>query len=208
MARIEQRFTPPHKDPALPLGKILDLHLHLHRVAVADVTDLALKEGKIEDTLRKLRTAWHATEFVCTVYMDATKVPIPVVSISEMDMAQLDNDQMTILVRTYVCTCVCACVCVCMCVCVCVCVCACVCVRVCVRVCVCGTCTGFAPRVGMKYLHSADCAAGTVRSRSGLSQVSVRSTVRSQSGLVKTKEICQLQFFREEQYILFFSKKL
>ena len=39
----------------------------------------------------------------------------------------------------------------------------------------------------------------TVRSQSGLSQVPVRSTVRSQSGLVNTEEISHSDYFREEQ---------
>eukprot|EP00939_MAST-03C_sp_MAST-3C-sp1_P001116 g1116.t1 len=96
MSTLETRFTPPFKDPTMPLGTILKQNLIEHIERVMDVIEVSSKEAKIEQTIRRLRTTWTSVAFAETSYKDVTGATVPLLSVGDDDATLLDNDRMVV----------------------------------------------------------------------------------------------------------------
>lgn len=74
-------------------GNILQLNLHEYTGDVEEICDQAVKELKIENTIKQLVERWSSIEWVMETYKDTD---VPLVKISEEDFESLEADQLTI----------------------------------------------------------------------------------------------------------------
>ena len=93
MKATGKEFTPPHADPDLQLGGLLALDLHLFTNDVEEITDQAVKEEKMENTLAALSERWRTIEFNMSPYKDTD---VPLLGISGDDFELLEADQLTV----------------------------------------------------------------------------------------------------------------
>ena len=96
MSVLKTRFTPPFKDPKLPLGIILKQKIKENMEAVLGVVETSVKEAKIEHTLRRLRKTWSEIVFEETRHVDVNATSLILLRMSSDDDAILENDRMTI----------------------------------------------------------------------------------------------------------------
>ena len=61
-------FTPPHEDPHMLLGQLLQLGLHKFSGDVEEITDQAQKEEKMEVALAQLGETWSSVDFFQEAY--------------------------------------------------------------------------------------------------------------------------------------------
>jgi len=94
MKATKKSFTPPQEDPAMKLQNLLDLSLHEFTADVEEICDQALKEEKMEDTLRKLKETWATIVFVSDPYKEGSDVRL--LKIGEDDFETLENDQLAV----------------------------------------------------------------------------------------------------------------
>ena len=94
MESTGKTFTPPHEDPNMKLGELLALNLHEFQADVEEITDQALKEEKMEDTLQVLEETWKKIEWLAEPYKEGSSVCI--LKIEEEDFESLENDQLTV----------------------------------------------------------------------------------------------------------------
>jgi len=90
----KKEFTPPHEDPAMKLQGLLDLNLHEFTADVEEITDQAIKEEKMEDTLVKLKETWAAVVFLADPYKAGSDVML--LKIGEEDFESLEGDQLAV----------------------------------------------------------------------------------------------------------------
>ena len=93
-ATKKEDFTPPHEDPTLKLQGLLNLHLHNFGADVEEITDQAMKEEKMEDTLTKLKETWAAVVFLSDPYKPGSDVQL--LKLGEEDFESLEADQLAV----------------------------------------------------------------------------------------------------------------
>jgi dynein heavy chain, axonemal len=94
MKATKKTFTPPHEDANMKLQGLLELNLHEFTADVEEICDQALKEEKMEDTLRKLTEAWGAVVWVAEPYKEGS--PVKLLKLSEDDFETLETDQLAV----------------------------------------------------------------------------------------------------------------
>ena len=87
-------FTPPEQNPEMKLGELLALELHKFNADVEEITDQALKEEKMEASLRQLDETWSGIEFVQSPYKEGATVNV--LAINDDDFDLLEQDQLTV----------------------------------------------------------------------------------------------------------------
>jgi len=90
----KKEFKPPHENPDLKLQGLLDLHLHEFFVEVEEITDQAMKEEKMEDTLAKLKETWSSVSFLGDPYKPGSEVML--LKLGEEDFESLEADQLAV----------------------------------------------------------------------------------------------------------------
>ena len=90
----KKEFTPPHLDPNLKLQGLLNLQLHEFGADVEEITDQAIKEEKMEDTLAKLKETWAAVVFLSDPYKPGSDVML--LKLGEEDFESLEADQLAV----------------------------------------------------------------------------------------------------------------
>eukprot|EP00940_MAST-03C_sp_MAST-3C-sp2_P002569 g2569.t1 len=93
---LETRFTPPFKDPSMPLGTLLKERLIEKIDNIMDVVEVSTKEGKIEATIRRMRATWTSVAFRETSYTDVEGSTLPLLTVTPDDDALLANDRMVV----------------------------------------------------------------------------------------------------------------
>ena len=90
-------FTPPHEDPNMLLGGVLQLNLHKISNEVEEICDQAAKEEKMEIALCQMESRWSVISFTMTPYkLLGSDDEIPLLSIDEEDFEALENDQLVV----------------------------------------------------------------------------------------------------------------
>ena len=86
-------FTPPYADKNLKMVGILALNLHEYSNDVEEICDQAVKELKIENTVKQLGERWSAIEWLMEPYKDSD---VPLLKMAEEDFEALEGDQLTV----------------------------------------------------------------------------------------------------------------
>jgi len=94
MKDTKSNFKPPHEDPGMLLGTILDLQLHTHADAVEEISDQSVKEEKMENTLAKLDELWSTVEWFVEPYAEGDSVNL--LKMLDDDFEMLENDQLAV----------------------------------------------------------------------------------------------------------------
>lgn len=94
MKATKKQFTPPYEDPKMKMQAILDLSLHEFIADVEEICDQALKEEKMEDTLRKLDETWKAVQWLSESYKEGSSVKL--LKLGEEDFESLEADQLAV----------------------------------------------------------------------------------------------------------------
>jgi len=94
MKATGKTFTPPHENADMKLGELLALELHNFNMDVEEITDQALKEEKMEQTLAQLDETWSAIEFLQAPYKEGATVNV--LKINDDDFDLLEQDQLTV----------------------------------------------------------------------------------------------------------------
>jgi dynein heavy chain len=89
----KKEFVPPYADKELLMGGILALNLHEFTADVEDICDQAVKELKIENTVKQLNERWVGIEWLMETYKDTD---IPLLKMAEEDFEALEADQLTV----------------------------------------------------------------------------------------------------------------
>ncbi|CAE7455231.1 ODA11, partial [Symbiodinium sp. KB8] len=93
MEATKKEFTPPSEDPEILLEGVLQLNLHEYSADVEAITDQALKESKMEDSLKRLESAWSQVKWQTEDYKDSG---FTILRLSEEDAEALDNDLLVV----------------------------------------------------------------------------------------------------------------
>lgn len=92
MKATKKTFTPPHEDASMKLANLLELNLHDFTSDVEEIYDQAMKEEKMEETLRKLGETWGGVNWVAEPYKEGSDVRL--LKLSEEDFETLETDQL------------------------------------------------------------------------------------------------------------------
>ncbi len=94
MEATSKTFKPPHEDTNMTLKSLLDLNLHEYKENVEEISDQAMKEEKMEQTLAKLAEFWQAVVFVEEEYKQGSEIKL--LRMAEEDFEALENDQLVV----------------------------------------------------------------------------------------------------------------
>lgn len=86
-------FVPPYENPDMKLRSILELKLHEFSNDIEEISDQAVKEMKIENTLQQLQERWSVITWLMETYKDTD---VPLLKLSEEDFESLEADQLTV----------------------------------------------------------------------------------------------------------------
>jgi dynein heavy chain len=89
----KKEFTPPYADKNLKMDGILALNLHEFANDVEEICDQAVKELKIENTVKQLGERWSSIEWLMEHYGDTD---VPLLKMAEEDFEALEADQLTV----------------------------------------------------------------------------------------------------------------
>jgi dynein heavy chain len=87
----KKEFTPPYADKDLLMGGILALNLHEFTADVEDICDQAVKELKIENTVKQLNERWTGIEWLMETYKDTGTLVLLFVCVFLCSVGQRDT---------------------------------------------------------------------------------------------------------------------
>ena len=96
MHATKTKFVTPFENEDLLLRDVAQLDLHQHTEQVDDITDQALKEAKMEESLAKLKETWRDIIFTFEDHETSDGGKVQLIKLAEEEYELLENDQLTV----------------------------------------------------------------------------------------------------------------